>query len=184
MPTDCLALLAREACDPGSQGTVKLDSFWLATIFKALHREHTETHSQSFHEKGLFPCLGNLACEQTSSLTHIWRPMKVFWGNGGHYVQSVHLPSAILRSLYLYLKPNFLWLTPGHTSKSSGSGLVVTQDYMYLHNLKTLSYGLASNQPQSRFYLRPSPLGHWHVLVHHKLLGATKYKKVWEKTNS
>ena len=49
IPLECLALEARGSCAPGYHGNVTIgDSSRLTTTPRALHREQTETHPQSF----------------------------------------------------------------------------------------------------------------------------------------
>lgn len=54
------------------------------------------------------------------------------------------------------------------------SCLLKKNDYLCI--LKTIAWQLASNQPKSRSWLRYFPIGHWQVLVHSQILGATKNK--------
>ena len=49
-PLDCLTLEARALTRSCNN---QRDSPWQATTSRAMHRQHTETHPQHFHERGL-----------------------------------------------------------------------------------------------------------------------------------
>ena len=59
MPLDCLAGDQGSLCSWVPQDCNNWrDSYWPTTILKALHRQHIESHPQSFCKRGLCACIG------------------------------------------------------------------------------------------------------------------------------
>ena len=90
---DHLALVASRACIPGSHRTVKIrGSFWSDITMRAKGRWQTETHLQSFCEKGLFASARALA-----SAVGFWFDtyQEACWGS--FRISSMCIPTAVLQ---------------------------------------------------------------------------------------
>ena len=94
-PIDRLALVARRDCVPEPHRTLcnnQKDSSWQATAPRAQHTQQTETHPQSFCEKGLFTCPGASAWGAGFRFAMHLEGTEVLPGNAGEHRRALPWP--------------------------------------------------------------------------------------------
>lgn len=175
MPLDHLAPVAKGACVSGLHRTIKVRKTVLGRL---LHPRHY-TNSKQKHTLGtkryrlqLYHTLitevlsGNVSREAPS----VCPPLGC---NTDHW----YFPEM---SLQTPLKPWFFNCGPEDTSRTAG--LEVSRVYDYSPSvLYIFAYfkSLASNWPETRYWLRSFPLEHWQVLAHPHQLGPVENKSAY-----
>lgn len=119
---DCLTMLARAVGIPELHRDCNYwrDSYWQAITLKALHRQKIETQPQSSSESPIYFYLDFLSQGKGSRFPHILSAKEMLPGyirsENIFLVRSFGLTTAgqdfSERSLYIYLEPHFLQLSP------------------------------------------------------------------------